>query len=465
MNSKRILCRLLTLIQNYLLVLVLMLMFSYIWYSVYSHIIPLPFWYRGNILLVVIYGVVILLLQFIHSSQKLSFKRSSDVIFGNLLALFNANIVIYLQTSLIARSFIYVPPFIAMSLVQSLFIIFWAFTNKALFIRLCPPRKMLMIIGRKEGQLLKLKMDFDPHQFDIHEVIYTDEDLKDILQTIKSYSEVIISDVPSHYRNEILKECSRLEIRTFMTPKISDIIIRSAENILLYDTPLLMAKGQSLTFEQRLIKRTFDIVSSFLAIIILSPVFLIITMLIFAHDQGPIIYTQDRYTLHGKVFKIYKFRSMVVDSEKKGAQLASKNDSRITPIGHFIRRTHLDELPQLFNILKGDMSVVGPRPERPEIAKEYELIIPEFAHRLKVKAGLSGYAQVYGQYNTTPYDKLKHDIFYIENYSFWLDLNIIFLTLKIMFVPEKSEGVDENQITAIVDIDEVMDIKIDKNID
>lgn len=142
---------------------------------------------------------------------------------------------------------------------------------------------------------------------------------------------------------------------------------------------------------------------------------------------------------------------MKCDSEKNGCQLAKKEDDRVTPVGRIIRRTHFDEIPQLFNILAGDMSLVGPRPERPEIAEEYKQYIPEFDFRLKVKAGLTGYAQVYGKYNTTPIDKLKFDITYIENYSIWLDLKIIPLTFKALFQPDRTEGIEDDQVTALKD--------------
>ena len=145
---------------------------------------------------------------------------------------------------------------------------------------------------------------------------------------------------------------------------------------------------------------------------------------------------------------MYKFRSMRVDSETSGARLAMKEDDRITPVGRVLRNIHFDELPQLWNILIGDMSIVGPRPERPEIAAEYEKELPEFSYRLKVKAGLTGYAQVYGKYNTTPYDKLKLDLTYIENYSFALDLKLIATTVKILFQKENTEGVEQWQTTA-----------------
>jgi lipopolysaccharide/colanic/teichoic acid biosynthesis glycosyltransferase len=163
-----------------------------------------------------------------------------------------------------------------------------------------------------------------------------------------------------------------------------------------------------------------------------------------------VFYRQERLTQYGKVFLIIKFRSMRVDSEtKSGARLAAKGDSRITPVGRILRKIHFDELPQLFNIIRGDMSIVGPRPERPEIAAQYEKEIPEFSYRLKVKAGLTGYAQVYGKYNTKPYDKLKLDLTYIENYTVWLDLKLMLLTLKVLVSPDATEGIEEGNVTAM----------------
>ena len=196
-------------------------------------------------------------------------------------------------------------------------------------------------------------------------------------------------------------------------------------------------------------KRLLDLVVCIPVSVVLMPLFLIISLMIKLYDGGPVLYKQPRLTINGKVFNIYKFRSMRMDSEKEGAQLAKKHDDRVTPIGRVLRALHFDEFPQLINIIKGDMSLVGPRPERPEIAEQYKEVIPEFDFRLKVKAGLTGYAQVYGKYNTTPYDKLKLDLTYIENYTFWLDIKLMFLTFKILFQKENTEGIDANQVTAI----------------
>ena len=206
------------------------------------------------------------------------------------------------------------------------------------------------------------------------------------------------------------------------------------------------------TMSQKLymgVKRIIDILLSAMALILLSWLFLILCIAIKIDSRGPILFKQKRVGIHKTHFMIYKFRSMRVDSEKTGAQLAKKNDDRITPVGHVIRSLHIDELPQLFNILKGDMAFVGPRPERPEIAELYKKSIPEFDFRLKMKAGLTGYAQVFGKYSTTPYDKLKLDLTYIENYTFALDLMIIIQTVKILFQKENSEGLDTGQKTAL----------------
>ena len=211
----------------------------------------------------------------------------------------------------------------------------------------------------------------------------------------------------------------------------------------------MLSRNRGLTIEQRFVKRAMDIVLSLLAILVSSPILLLIGLCIKLYDKGPVFYTQERLTRDGEAFQIIKFRSMRMDSEKDGAQLARKNDDRITPIGRVIRQTHFDELPQIFNILKGEMSFVGPRPERKGIAQEYEQVIPEFGFRLKVKAGLTGYAQIYGKYNTTPYDKLKLDLTYIENYSFWLDIKLMLMTFKIIFQKENTEGIDKKQRTAI----------------
>jgi exopolysaccharide biosynthesis polyprenyl glycosylphosphotransferase len=268
-------------------------------------------------------------------------------------------------------------------------------------------------------------------------------------ECLGDYDGVIIWDVPSTFRNGLVKYCYGHNIRIYVMPKITDVLLKGSSELHLFDTPVLLIREYAIKIEQRAIKRLIDIMVSLILIILSSPVMLITAIAIKLYDGGPVLYKQVRCTAGRKEFMIMKFRSMLVDAEKDGvARLASKNDSRITPIGKFIRACRIDELPQLFNILSGDMSFIGPRPERPEIIDQYLREMPEFAFRMKVKAGLAGYAQVYGKYNTTPYDKLKLDLTYIENYSIWLDIKLMLLTVKILFTPDSTEGVDEDQVTA-----------------
>ena len=173
---------------------------------------------------------------------------------------------------------------------------------------------------------------------------------------------------------------------------------------------------------------------------------LIVAVAIKLYDGGPVLFKQERCTINGKIFKIHKFRSMIVDAEKEGKSIpATEHDPRITPVGNIIRKLRIDELPQMIDILQGNMSIVGPRPERVEHVEAYTEDIPEFKYRLKVKGGLTGYAQIYGKYNTTAYDKLKLDLMYIQNYSLRLDIRLIFMTVKIMFMKESTEGFEKDK--------------------
>jgi exopolysaccharide biosynthesis polyprenyl glycosylphosphotransferase len=327
----------------------------------------------------------------------------------------------------------------------------WVFASNAIYLKLYPPKKMLIIYGKYKPDDFIEKLAKRSDKYAVNKVMNVEVGEKEIKKNIRDYEAVIVWDLPAQIRNEYLKYCFAHSIRCYVTPKLSDIIIQGAERIHLFDTPLLLSRNIVMTAEEAFVKRLMDIVIALLGIIITSPLMLISAIAIKAYDRGPILYHQERTTIGGKPFMIHKFRSMTMNSEKNGATLASKNDSRITPVGKVLRNTHLDELPQLFNIIAGDMSMVGPRPERREFIREYSKIIPEFPYRLKAKAGLTGYAQVFGKYNTTPYDKLKLDLFYIENYSLLLDVKLMFMTFKIVFQKETSEGVNDGQRSALVE--------------
>ncbi len=426
--------------------------FGQVWYGFYRPMITAPFWRRGNYVLIGIYAVVAFMFSKMSGGLRVGFMKKLDIIYALILSSVCTNFIAYMQIVLIHRWFLPVVPMLKVQVLDIVIIIAWTLITGAIYIRLYPPHNMLLVYGDRKPDSFEKKVGKRNDKYNICARVNVNEvEEERIYRMMRDYEAVIIWDLPAAVRNRLLKYCFSHSIRCYVTPKISDILIKGSERIHLFDTPLLLSRNMGLTAEQVFFKRVIDIVISLLGIIISSPFMLISAIMIKAYDGGPVIYKQERVTIGGRSFMIYKFRSMRIDSEQHGAQLATRHDSRITPVGHVLRNLHFDELPQLFNVLKGDMSIVGPRPERREIMRKYEKEIPEFYYRLKVKAGLTGYAQVYGKYNTVPYDKLKLDLFYIQNYSLWLDIKLMFMTFRILFQKETSEGVNEDQTTALTE--------------
>lgn len=423
------------------------LLFGYAWGMNYSDTIILPFYRRGNILVVVIYGVLLYIFTKIYNGYKVGFIKLSEIIYSQVLSLLFVNILTYLQISLIGRKFLSVSPMLWMTFIQFIVIIVWAVISNKIYFWIYPPRKTMLIYRGSDSEAIMKKMINHKEKFTITHKASIKEGVKHICDSLEDFDAVVISGADVKDRNYIIQYCYERSIRVYIIPTVEDIIISNSNTIHLFDTPMFLLRNRGLSPENRFAKRLIDILFSGFALIILSPIMIIVALLIKLYDGGPALFKQKRLTIDGRVFEVYKFRSMIVDAEKDGvARLASKNDNRITPIGKFIRAVRLDELPQLLNILKGDMSIVGPRPERPEIAKEYEKTMPEFAYRLKVKAGLTGYAQILGKYNTTPRDKLLLDMMYIEKYSLFLDIKLMLMTIKILFMSESTEGIDEGTI-------------------
>ena len=425
--------------------------FGFVWYLQYLPQMSKEneLYRRGNWAAIGLYVLIIFFFTRMFGGYKIGYMRRADIILSQILAVVLAMGVAYLEICLIANDYLSFQPLFFMGLVQVAFLIPWVFIVRKAYQFLYPPRQMLVVYGHYSPDDLIAKINTRKDKYDICASVSYRIGYEALYELIPKYSAVVLCDLPAEARNQIMKYCYQESVRTYVTPKISDILFRGADDIHLFDTPLLLSRNQGLSIVDLFIKRVMDIVISLIGIVIASPFMLMIVIAIKLYDRGPILYKQERLTKDGKPFMIYKFRSMSVNSEANGARLASKEDARVTPVGKVIRSIHFDELPQLFNILKGEMSVVGPRPERQVIADRYTEEIPEFVLRLKVKAGLTGYAQVYGKYNTTPYDKLKLDLTYIQQYSVWLDIRILFLTFKILFIRENTEGVDENQTTAI----------------
>lgn len=442
--------RVINFFEGFILLALHIVVFAYVWYGIYVKQLENPFSLRGNWAVIGIYGLILFLLTNLYGGFKIGYLRLMDVLYSQILSLVCANVVAYLQIVLVSRHYLSAAPLIEMTVVQIIVILVWVCICKVIYALLYPPRQMLLVCYDRDPDDMIMKMNSRRDKYEICDMAdLTVEDLESVCDMVENYEAVLIYDIPAYERNIILKRCFTESVRTYVTPKISDILLRGSDSIHLFDTPLYLSRNTGLSGEQIIFKRLLDLALCIPVSILLLPMFLVIALLIKLYDGGPILYKQPRLTVDGKIFNIYKFRSMKMDSEEQGAQLAKKNDDRITPVGKVLRAIHFDEFPQLINIIKGDMSLVGPRPERPEIAAQYKEIIPEFDFRLKVKAGLTGYAQVYGKYNTTPYDKLKLDLTYIENYSFWLDVKLLFLTFKILFQKENTEGIDANQITAI----------------
>lgn len=437
---------------NFILVLASLLCYIYVWFNYLNVMLDKSYLMKGNFLVLGVYAIVITYFISFFGGFKIGVNKKSNVIISQIIGLLISNGIYLIVTVMMAGYMSYIPKFIfyygCTFIVQAVLVSIASYLLMSLFYKVFPPYKILNIKGNHDNNLAE-KFNARNDKYNIAGEMSYDDDIEAISSAVDNYDAVLINDVPSETRNRILKVCFAKGKRVYMTPKISDIILRSADTLAVFDTPLLLANNSPLSITERIVKRAFDVFISAFGLILLSPLMILVSLAIFLYDRGPVFYRQTRYTKNGKTFKILKFRSMIPNAEKDGvARLAADNDDRITPVGKFIRACRLDELPQFFNILSGDMSFVGPRPERPEIADEYVKEVPEFAFRLRVKAGLTGYAQIFGKYNTTFYDKLKLDMIYVENCSLLMDIKLLLLTLKVIFIKESTEGLEEGQIIA-----------------
>ena len=422
----------------------------FVWVGYYNKIIEDPFWRRGNWLMVALYAALMAFFYKTYGGFKIAYLKKGNLIWSQILSIIFVNVISYLQIALLDKKLHPVYPMFLMTLFDFVIVAVWANFFQWIYRKMFPPKKLMLIYGERPTFHLREKINSREDKYYLDSAVNISEGIQKIINQPVLYDAVIIGDIPAHDRNQLMKLCFQKSIRTYTVPKISDILIRTSSELDIFDSPLLLSRNEGLQIEQLITKRILDVVFSMVGLIVSSPFFVIIGLLIKCTDSGPIFYRQKRLTQGGKEFSICKFRTMIQDAEKEmGARLAAENDERILPVGKFLRRTRLDELPQLWNILKGEMSVVGPRPERPELAKKIEEEIPEFSYRLKVKAGLTGYAQIYGKYNTTSYDKLKLDLKYIRNYSLFLDLRLILMTPKIMFMKESTEGIMEDDAKEI----------------
>lgn len=424
--------------------------FMVCWYVYYSQQLILPYYSRGNCLVIALFVAMYFIYCKIFDGFLVSINRISEMVYSQMLAALMSDAIIYVITWLLMRNFPNILPMLIVLVTQLVISIIWCTLAHTWYFAVYPPQKSAIVYDAREGMERLIDEYGMDKKFDVLFEIKSDTCI-DNLSVLNEVETVFLSGIHSHDRNIILKYCVTNGINVYVIPRVGDVIMSGARKMHMFHLPMLRVGRYNPNPEFLFIKRLFDILLSLVAIIILSPIMLIVAILIKVTDRGPVLYKQCRLTKDGKKFMVLKFRSMRVDAEKDGvARLSSGDkDDRITPIGKFIRKVRFDELPQLFNILFGDMSIVGPRPERPEIAEQYEKELPEFNLRLQAKAGLTGYAQVYGKYNTTPYDKLQMDLMYIANPSIFEDIKIMFATVKILFMPESTEGISEGATTAM----------------
>ena len=420
--------------------------FAFVWYKFYADLLWVRFFKRGHWLVILLFMILYYIIGRVYDAFKISLNSKSEIVYSQMLSLLEVDVIMFIVAWLLIRHVPSVLPMIGVFAVQTLISIAWSNLAQNWYFRTFPADRTVIIWDMREEISPLIRRYNLEKKYKVVDTLPAQECIEN-LNMIDDADTVFLVGVHSHDRNIISKYCLMHGIRAFLIPRVGDLIVASAQRSHMLYLPILKIDRNNLSFEYLAIKRIGDILISLIGLIISSPIMLITAICIKAEDGGPVIYKQTRLTKNGKQFDILKFRSMRTDAEEDGvARLSTgEDDDRITKVGRFIRRTRIDELPNFINILRGDISFVGPRGERPELAEEYQKELPEFALRLQVKAGLTGYAQVYGKYNTSPYDKLLMDLLYIANASVFEDLRIIFATIKILFIKESTEGVDEGQ--------------------
>lgn len=429
-------------------------LFVMVWLFYYNNYAFQKFFLTGGILSCVIYGFIYYALCGLYQAFRIASSEIADTTFGQTIAFGLADLILYVECCLISNNYVNILPGLGIAALQ--------IAGSYAIIRITKnymtghilPRKTLLLYGRKSSKadaewFAGRLMEKYSHLFDICYLEFDRIGRTELQKHLNTCEVVLLYEVSNDVRGKIMKLCTEQKKVLYFTPRIEDILCQGSVSKNLLDTPLMKYEYQYESRSGYIGKRTLDVLISVLLLVLASPLMLAAALAIKLEDGGPVFFKQKRCTRDGRIFEILKFRSMIVDAEKDGVTPCKGNDSRITKVGKIIRATRIDELPQLINILKDDMSFVGPRPERIEHVEQYTKEMPEFSYRLRVKGGLTGYAQIYGKYNTSAYDKLRLDLMYIENQSLLLDLKIMMLTFKTIFTPEATEGFSEEKSEAM----------------
>ena len=447
-----------TRVASAIITLLMTAAFAAVWLIYYNKFAFRTHQFLGGTAAILVWLILYLKFAETYRAFKIASCAIGEAAFSQFLSIGFADLILYVAGCLTARCYVNILPGAIAVVVQVIIGFFWATRSKQYFLAHVDPRECLLIYDaeisdreRVTGRTFAEKIERTyGHIFRIVERFPAEDDLEQTYAEIYQYPVVFLYDMPLEKRKKVMQYCIDTGKRVYVTPTVQDIIARGYEVKHFIDTPVFAYNGSFKHTQSYPGKRTLDVVISLVLIILTSPIMLLTALAIKLEDGGKIFFRQARCTQNGKVFDILKFRSMVMDAESDGRpRPCVSGDPRITKVGKVIRATRIDELPQLFNILANDLSIVGPRPERIEHVELYTKDLPEFNYRLRVKAGLTGYAQIYGKYNTSPKDKLLLDLLYIEQQSFLTDLRIFFLTVKIMFTPESTEGFEEEKSEAI----------------
>lgn len=424
--------------------------FAVCWYAYYEKWLYLTFEGYGDYMVIGFFCALYTVFVHLYGGFDLLTSRVGELIYSHVISLSMTGFFMFVVLWMLIRAHVpHILPLLLCLAVCAAFSALWSLIASRMTDKIVPAKKTVLIYDNKEAykngvqiaktQRNRLEMVGEAEAgrpMDALEAQLRDTDAEAVL----------LCGIASSRRNDILKYCIDHDILAYVRPNIGDLLISNGQNLRMNHLPVLLCQRAAPSVFYLGFKRLMDILLSGAALILTSPFMMATAIAIKAYDGGPVMFTQKRMTLNRKEFVIHKFRSMKVDADKGGKGIVTmQNDDRITPVGKFIRACRLDELPQLYDIFVGNMTIVGPRPERLETIELYEKDMPEFGLRLQVKAGLTGYAQVYGKANTSPYDKLQMDLMYIGEQGVLTDLKIILATIKILFMPESTEGFAEEK--------------------
>lgn len=424
--------------------------FAVCWYAYYEKWLYLTFEGYGDYMVIGFFCALYTVFVHLYGGFDLLTSRVSELIYSHVISLAMTGFFMFVVLWMLIRAHVpHILPLLLCLAVCAAFSALWSLIASRMTDKIVPAKKTVLIYDNKEAY--KNGVQIAKTQRNRLEMVGEAEASRP-MDALKAQlrdtgaEAVLLCGIASSRRNDILKYCIDHDILAYVRPNIGDLLISNGQNLRMNHLPVLLCQRAAPSVFYLGFKRLMDILISGAALILTSPFMLATAIAIKAYDGGPVMFTQKRMTLNRKEFVIHKFRSMKVDADKGGKGIVTmQNDDRITPVGKFIRACRLDELPQLYDIFIGNMTIVGPRPERLETIELYEKDMPEFGLRLQVKAGLTGYAQVYGKANTSPYDKLQMDLMYIGEQGVLTDLKIILATIKILFMPESTEGFAEEK--------------------